>query len=220
MLAHKTILTGLAIAFMMLPTAVMARGAPGKFDYYTLALSWSPSFCASPAGRNSRQQCGNKRRFAFVVHGLWPQYARGWPQYCNQKPPYLANRLIQSYYDIMPSRRLIINQWKKHGTCSGLTAGKYFSLTRSMFDSIKIPARYLAPTKTILTTPQQLVEDFIKTNRLLTPKMISVQCGTNTNRARLREVRICFGRNGQLTDCGSNENRQCNARRLSLPPAR
>jgi ribonuclease T2 len=222
MSARKAILNPAAflLALMILPASALAQAQPGKFDYYTLALSWSPSFCASKAGRNSARQCDKARRFAFVVHGLWPQFNRGWPQYCNKKPPYLQNRFIRTYYDIMPSKRLIINQWKKHGTCTGLVAEQYFSLTRSLFGSIKIPSRYLAPTKAILTTPQQLVEDFIKTNRSLTAKMISVQCGNNTRRARLREVRICFSRTGQLTDCGDNENRQCRARQLSLPPAR
>src|ERR1700709_985537 len=30
--------------------------APGDFDYYVLALSWSPGFCALSGGRD-RQQC-------------------------------------------------------------------------------------------------------------------------------------------------------------------
>ena len=47
-----------------------------------LALSWSPTYCASPAGANDNSQCAPGRRFAFVVHGLWPQYDKGWPQDC------------------------------------------------------------------------------------------------------------------------------------------
>jgi len=208
------------LTLVMMPTAVMAQDRPGKFDYYALALSWSPTFCTTPAGRNSQQQCAAGRKFAFVVHGLWPQYTRGWPQFCRQKAPYLPNRLIRSYYDIMPSKRLIIHQWKKHGTCTGLDARAYFSLARKFFAQIKIPARYLSPNKTILTTPEQLREDFIKTNRLLNEDMISIQCGNNTARARLREVRICFSRDGQLMKCGRNEARQCRAAQLALPPVR
>ncbi len=220
--AHKLRLLcmGLIVAAIVMPASAMAQGIPGKFDYYTLALSWSPSFCSTPAGRNSQQQCGTKRRFAFVVHGLWPQYNRGWPQFCAKKAPYLPNRLIRSYYDIMPSKRLIINQWKKHGTCSGLKAAEYFSTTRTLFEKIKIPARYLVPNQTIVTTPAQVTEDFINTNRFLTTNMISVQCGNITRRARLKEVRICFGRDGRPAKCGSNETRQCRARQLILPPAR
>ncbi len=208
------------LAVMVISPKAVAQGIPGKFDYYTLTLSWSPSFCTTPAGRNSPQQCGKTRRYAFVVHGLWPQYYRGWPQFCARKAPYLANRLIRSYYDIMPSKRLIIHQWKKHGTCTGLRAADYFNQTRRLFDKIKIPARYLRPNKPIVTTPAQVVEDFIKTNADLQGDMISIQCGNNTRRARLKEVRICFGRDGKPAKCGSNETRQCRARQLVLPPVR
>lgn len=209
-----------ALAIFMVAENTMARGKPGKFDYYALVLSWSPTFCGSPAGRHSQQQCGKGRRFAFVVHGLWPQYTRGWPEHCRKKAPYLSNHLIRSFYDIMPSKSLIIHEWKRHGTCSGLSAQAYFSHARSLFQQIKIPARYLSPTHTILTTPQQLVEDFVKTNRGLNKNMISVQCGNTTKRARLREVRICFSRKGHLISCGRNEARQCRARQLALPPVR
>ena len=207
-------------AFFLLPATAGARGMPGKFSYYALTLSWSPTFCASPAGRGSPQQCGKKRKFAFVVHGLWPQYTRGWPQYCRQRAPYLANSLIRSLYDIIPSKHLIIHEWKKHGTCSGLGAEAYFGLSRKFYRQIKIPARYLSPGRTILTTPRQLVEDFLKTNRALKRNMVSVQCGNSTRRARLAEIRFCFSRKGKLISCGRNEARQCRASQLVLPPAR
>ncbi len=220
LLSCTTAVLVLGLTICLLPIRAIARGKPGKFNYYALTLSWSPTFCASPAGRKSHQQCGGQRRFAFVVHGLWPQYHRGWPQYCRQRAPYLSKNLIRSTYDIMPSKGLIIHEWKKHGTCSGLSADAYFNLARELFGQIKIPARYLSPNKTILTTPGQLVEDFIKTNRYLKRNMISVHCGNTTKRARLSQVRICFSRKGQLIRCGRNEARQCRARQLTLPPVR
>ena len=47
----------------------LRQSEPGNFDYYVLSLSWSPSFCESPAGAASPQQCG-RRPYSFVVHGL------------------------------------------------------------------------------------------------------------------------------------------------------
>src|ERR1051326_1079952 len=67
------------------------RGEPGRFDFYLLSLSWSPSFCETPAGANSREQCG-ARPYSFVVHGLWPQYERGFPQNCQVPAPRLDHR--------------------------------------------------------------------------------------------------------------------------------
>jgi ribonuclease T2 len=48
------------------------QAAPGEFDFYVLALTWSPSYCEATRerapGRASGQQCAG-RPFAFVVHG-------------------------------------------------------------------------------------------------------------------------------------------------------
>ena len=62
---------------------------PGQFDFYVLALSWSPTFCQESAerGREQREQCGSGRPYAFVVHGLWPQYERGFPRACQVPAP-------------------------------------------------------------------------------------------------------------------------------------
>ena len=35
--------------------------------------------------------------------------------------------------DVMPSKKLIIHEWKKHGSCSGLSQADYFDKVRKMF---------------------------------------------------------------------------------------
>lgn len=196
-----------------------ASDQPGDFDYYVLSLSWSPTYCASPDGADDSQQCSPGRRYAFVVHGLWPQYDKGWPQDCGGDM-WVPNDVISGMMDIMPSKRLIIHEWKKHGTCSGLAMDRYFDEVRRVFQSVRIPARYLSPTAPITTTPQQLITDFVKTNRDLTVDMLSVQCGNSRDDARLSELRICLDKDGNFGQCGSNEARQCRAKRLVLPPVR
>src|SRR6201997_3862218 len=67
------------------------QNEPGQFDFYVLSLSWSPSFCdyvseRSPASVARQPECGD-RPFAFVVHGLWPQYEQWFPEFCQQPPP-------------------------------------------------------------------------------------------------------------------------------------
>jgi ribonuclease T2 len=61
-------------------------------DGYLLALSWSPTFCtdARPSS-DSKFQC-EKNRFAFVVHGLWPQSSKAktvaeQPAFCHEAQP-------------------------------------------------------------------------------------------------------------------------------------
>ncbi len=201
-------------------TSALSRSNDKPFDYYVLSLSWSPTYCTSKAGRRDRTQCQSNRRFAFVVHGLWPQYENGWPKFCQTNQRWVGRGQIKRMLDIMPSKRLIIHEWKKHGTCSRLGQKGYFKLTRQLYKKILTPARYLAPSRPLLITPETLVSDYVKTNKGLKASMMSVQCGNSRGRGRLSELRICFSKNGEFRDCGVNERRRCRAESLVLPPVR
>ena len=208
-------------AWLSSPPPALADDRPGDFDYYVLAISWSPTFCGRRDNRRRNpQQCGTGRRFSWVVHGLWPQYDRGWPDYCRTKNRYVPNSQIREMMPIMPSKRLIIHQWRKHGTCTGVSQRSYFKTTRELFARFLVLARYVAPSRTILTTPKELVHDFVTTNLWLKPEMISVQCGNSRERARLSELRVCFSRDLKPIRCGHNERRSCRARTLVMPPVR
>lgn len=192
----------------------------GVFDYFVLSLSWSPTYCATDAGQGDASQCAPGRRFAFVVHGLWPQYQQGWPQDCPTRESWVPQERIDAMMDIMPSKKLIIHEWKKHGTCAGVSQADYFRAIRLLFEKVRIPARYLSPTADVITTPEQLVTDFVKTNRDLTADMLSVQCGNARDRARLSELRICLNKRGSPAPCGANERRSCGAASLVMPRVR
>ena len=220
-LASGKIALFLFIAFFSLPGAAEAKGpVPRQFDYYVLALSWSPSYCAGDAGQSDRQQCAPGRRFDFVVHGLWPQYAKGWPEFCKTRESWIPQELIDGMMDVMPSKKLIIHEWKKHGTCSALSQAEYFNSARRIFGALKIPARYLFPQAPIEITPQQLVVDFVKSNKALTADMLSVQCGNATGQARLSELFVCVNKAGSFIPCGENEKRQCRAKTIVMPPVK
>ena len=200
------------------------RDKAGVFDYYVLALSWSPTYCADAGDRRNDPQCRPRtgRPYAFVLHGLWPQYERGWPEDCRSAdrgwvPGPVADRML----DIMPSKRLVFHQYRKHGTCTGLGVDGYFALARQFYEKVRIPPRFVQLTDERLTvSPSELVADFTAANPELKPDMIVVQCGGAGN--RLREVRICFTKTGELRACGRNENqrRLCSADRMYVPPVR
>jgi ribonuclease T2 len=199
---------------------VNARRFSGKFDYYVLALSWSPTYCASRAGRRDRQQCGTGRGYAFVVHGLWPQYEKGWPDFCPASERYVPQHKIEKMLLVMPSKRLVIHEWEKHGTCSGLSQSDYFSAIRLVFSKVKVPARYISPSRPLVISPQLLASDFLTTNAWLEPEMLSIHCGNSRDRGVLRELRVCFDRDLNPRSCGANEKRICRARTLVMPPVR
>jgi ribonuclease T2 len=123
--------------------------------------------------------------------------------------------------DIMPSKRLVFHEYRKHGTCSGLGVDGYFDLSRKFYEKVKIPDRFTAVTDERLTVSvPELVGDFLAANPGLKPDMLSVQCGGAGN--RLKEVRVCFSKTGDFRPCGRNEDqrRLCSAERLYVPPVR
>src|SRR5690349_15721016 len=101
------------------------------FDFYVLSLSWSPSYCEAEGEEANRQQCSTARPYAFVVHGLWPQFERGFPESCRTDEPDVSNATLRTLYDIMPAAGLIRHEWKKHGSCSGLDQDDYFAVLRA-----------------------------------------------------------------------------------------
>ena len=196
-----------------------AQGA--DVDHYVLALSWSPTFCASPEAENENLQCGKNRRFAFVVHGLWPQDRRSRPpQYCRTGESWVPEEQIDEMLPIMPSKSLIIHEWKKHGTCSGLGMEEYFDLTETLFRKIRVPARYLTPLQPVTITPETLIADFVKTNRGLRSDMMTIVCKPRAGRARLQELRVCFSLDGQFSQCRPRRRSDCASETLVLPPVK
>ncbi len=176
------------------------QNAPGEFDFYVLSLSWSPSFCEAGAERGSRrepdQQCG-ERPYAFVVHGLWPQYERGFPEFCQVPAPRLDRTIVGTMLDVMPAPRLVYHEWDRHGTCSGLSARAYFDTVRKARAVVKIPTEYMEVKAPLTVTPDEVEEAFVKVNPGMTRAAIAVGCDNR----RLREVRICLSKELRFRDC-------------------
>ncbi len=199
------------------------RDQPGNFDYYSLVLSWSPTHCASPEGQDDDTQCARRdgRRYAFILHGLWPQYERGYPEDCHTRErPYVPQSVIDRMFDIMPSKGLIIHEYRKHGTCSGLSPEAYYQAARQFYGRVKLPERFRNPSEPQFLDPGQVVRDFVVVNPGLKPDMMAVAC--RGPGSRFREVRICFTKGGEFRSCGSNEEQGdlCRSSRMHVPPVR
>lgn len=195
------------------------QGEPGQFDFYVLALSWSPSYCeaaqARAPARAAEQQCGG-RPFAFVVHGLWPQYERGFPSYCQVPAPRLDRAVVGSMLDLMPSPRLIFHEWDQHGTCSGLSAHSYFDTVRKARAVVKIPPDYLDLGKPITVSPGEVTEAFVKANPGLSRAAFAISCDNR----RLTEVRVCLGKDFSFHDCAEIARRSCQLDKIAMPAVR
>lgn len=195
----------------------------GKFDYYAMVMSWSPTHCVTAEPGRDEDQCsrGDGLRYGFVLHGLWPQYEKGYPEACRiGRKPFVPRPVIDSMHDIMPSGGLVIHEYKLHGTCSGLDPASYYALARQLFKRVRIPERFRNPFETQFMSPREVEAEFLQANPWLHPDMISIGCSGPGN--RLRDVRICLTRDGQGRACGQNESqgKLCRADQVHVPPVR
>jgi ribonuclease T2 len=192
-------------------------GTVGTFDFYVLALSWSPTYCEEKGDAADGGQCNLARPFAFVLHGLWPQNERGWPQDCDTRFGMRIDRAIaDDMLDIMPSRDLVFHEWRKHGTCSGLSPDDYFSLARAAHDRVVIPARFQTVTGYQTVKPSEVERSFIAVNAGLQPNAIAVIC----SKRYLREVRICMDHDLAFRPCVEVDGDSCRNASTVMPPVR
>lgn len=206
-----TLLGLFLLLFSPLHAQERGRDTPGAFDFFVLALSWSPTYCAGP--KASPQQCRGKSH-RFVVHGLWPQYARGYPDFCRSPAPYVPEPVVTGMADLMPSRGLVLHEWRKHGTCTDLSPEGYFDLVRQARAKVVVPPAFQGETPPALTGAA-IEAAFVAANPGLSDDMIAVDCADG----RLSEVRLCLARDLAFTACPEVNRRSCAPRRTLAIPA-
>ena len=191
---------------------VAARG----FDFYVLALSWSPTHCSSEAGqgRDDDLQCRSGRAYGFVAHGLWPQSARGWPSYCETDAPRrVPSAVMEVAMTVSPSRRLVQHQWEKHGTCSGLSPADYFRATARAVDALSVPKAFVQPAKPLATTADAVRDRFVAANPGLEASAVVVTC----RRREIAEVRVCLDKALRPRACSAQVRRShCGSREVRM----
>jgi ribonuclease T2 len=169
---------------------------------YTMALSWSPEFCKPREGsRAHRTQCsGDNGRFGLVVHGLWPQSAKGnWPQWCATQGQ-LTPQELRSNMCMMPSARLIARQWAKHGSCMVKRPETYFKVTRILWESYRIPD-YDRISREDGLTAGRIRQAFADANQGWFPAAVGVKLN---ERGWLEELRLCYSKRFMPTRCDAS----------------
>lgn len=212
-----------AAALWLLSSAALAqdteiRGAPpGQFDFFVLALSWSPGFCeiASDAGRRDQCQAGSGQR--FVVHGLWPQNERNYPVFCRPEGRFISSMVTAESRGLFPEDGLGRYQWRKHGACSGVSPGEYFRLVRAARDKVNIPEAFAKTAVDTKVLPLEIERAFVAVNPGLRTDMMAVSC----KRRVLDEIRICLDRDlRNFRQCPTIDRDGCHAGEIIVPAVR
>lgn len=203
------------IALLLSASVATAQGEKaGVFDYWVLALSWSPNWCALEGDARDAPQCD--RDLGWSLHGLWPQYESGWPSYCPSAKRDPSRADTKAMTDIMGSGGLAWHQWKKHGRCSGLTSDDYFDLSRLAYSQVNRPAVFRKLDKTVALPASVVEEAFLKANPDWTADMLTITCRDG----HIAEARLCLTRDLSPRICGTDVLRDCRQSDARFTPLR
>lgn len=207
----------LAVLVLALCGPAWAEGErAGDFDYYVLSLSWTPTWCALEGDDRNSPQCDAGQGYGFTLHGLWPQYEDGWPSFCPTSERPATRGETGAMVDIMGSSGLAWHQWRKHGSCTGLSAQDYFRLSRLAYERVTRP-ELLRRLDRPVRLPAEVIEDaFLEENPGLADDMLTVTCRDG----RVQEVRICLTRDLEPRGCAPDVARDCTLREALFEPMR
>ncbi len=208
--------TILAITGLFSPQARAEGERAGQFDYYVMALSWSPNWCTLEGDAKGSQQCDSTQDHGWTLHGLWPQFHRGWPSYCRTTEAAPTRRQSGEMADIMGTSGLAWHQWKKHGTCSGLSAQDYFDLSRTAYEHVTRPAIFRRLDQPVRLPASVVEEAFLKENPQLSKDGLTITCRDGF----IQEARICLSRDLTPVPCGRDVIRDCTLKDAVFEPLR
>ena len=214
LLAIGLIVSAVAVS---VPAPVRADGEKaGVFDYYVMALSWSPNWCRLEGDSRGSPQCDEREDFGWTLHGLWPQFHRGWPAFCPTTAAQPTRRMTEEMSDIMGTSGLAWYQWKKHGVCSGLTAPAYYDTSRRAYDSIRRPQAFRKLANTVKLPATLIEQAFLEANPGMTRDMLTVTC----REGYIQEVRVCLSKELTPVPCGADTIRDCTLQDAELDAVR
>jgi ribonuclease T2 len=213
----RKLFAGLMAAFIAAaPVAEAGNNKAGVFDYYVLSLSWSPNWCLAEGDSRKSEQCESGSGHGWIMHGLWPQFHRGYPAFCQtaERPP--SRGMTAKMADVMGTAGLAWHQWKKHGTCTGLSAAAYYQLSRDAYARVVRPAIFRKLERKVML-PASVVEDaFLESNPDMSADGITITCRNN----QIQEARICLSKSLAPVPCGQDVVRDCTLKKAVFAPLR
>lgn len=181
---------------------VKAEETDKSHTHYLLSINLAPAACVLYPELRKLRQC--QEGYAIIVHGLWKEKpvvaTKAVP--CTEKPPELSPVQQSVLEKIMPDEEMRNKAWQRYGACTGLSAQEYFRVVMSYANKIKLPAFFSEAS----ATDQDFYQDFLsqelkKINPNLPDKGFYFRCQTQQDKTFLTEVRVCYDKLGQFSDC-------------------
>jgi ribonuclease T2 len=213
----------LAFAMAGTPYVAAAQTAPPtppvattQFDYYVMTLSWAPGFCDLGGQETSSPECAAGSGDGFVVHGLWPNNEyRPNPESCLGREATPAD--LEDEHGVYPNDRLAAYEYRKHGTCTGLSAHDYFATVRSVRARLNIPTVFQAPNDRQQLAPEDVEQAFMAANPNLHPDNMAVSCSNG----ELIDVRFCLAKDlSSYAVCRKVARHTCQRGSIVIAPVR
>ena len=206
-----------------LPLTAAAETAPppppvatAAFDYYVMTLSWAPGFCDLGGQETSSPECAVGSGQGFVVHGLWPDNEyRPNPEGCPGEDASQAD--LADQHGLYPNDRLAAYEYRKHGTCTGLSAHDYFATVRNVRARLNIPPMFQAPHEQLRLAPEDVERAVIAANQNLRPDNMAVTCSNG----ELVDVRFCIAKDlSSYAVCRKVARHSCQRQSIVVAPVR
>ena len=180
------------------PAAARAEGErAGDFDYYVLALSWSPNWCALEGDARGRRAMRPGADFGWILHGLWPQYEDGWPSFCPTAARAPSRAMTGGAGRSVRRRRGgLVPVEEARGLFGAVGAGLLPAARARPMARVNRP-EVLRKLDQPVTLPASVIEEaFLQANPGWSADMVTITCKDG----HIQEARICLTRDLEPRD--------------------
>jgi ribonuclease T2 len=182
----------LCLPLLAAVSAVQSDSGGGRWK---VSLAWSPEFCHDSHESSREMQCTDPH--AFVLGGFEQVRESGEAQRCGKNFQDVSDDVMERMLGVMWNKVVIKDEWRQHGSCSGLGMMEFFVQADFLARKIAIPEVYTRSFGTLETTAEQVRRRFVEANAGLDQDALLLRC----DREWLREVEVCVDKDLNYQAC-------------------
>ncbi|XP_012222273.1 ribonuclease Oy isoform X2 [Linepithema humile] len=193
------------------------RQTSADFDVLIFTERWPLTACFVWKENSESHSCLLPKRDEWTIHGIWPtKYNTMGPQYCDRSLPFNAsalapieNELKENWIDIQNGSKPYTfwkHEWDKHGTCAVVIEAlnselNYFEKGLKLLDTYNMIV--VLAKANILPGETYTIDVMLTAIEEVLGKRGQITCAKHekTGESYVNEIRICFDKSLQLTNC-------------------